>query len=209
MKRQSLYNSPFSAVSYASSYSPNTSSPYSSGFNSPSSTPVKSALAKQFISPGASGKCACLKGSLPFPSSFLSEIHAQILYVCMEPRIRRTPQFISVFVGSLHHAVFKLFRKGIFLYTHLLAWGTFTMFSLDTHLPKITGYILTARPKLLLRLLWSPRAHKKLLELTLCSTFRHYLVVAVKFSPLQHYLFTESFDMWCIHQYSCDMNNVI
>ncbi|XP_065593133.1 SLAIN motif-containing protein 2 isoform X2 [Cyrtonyx montezumae] len=55
MKRQSLYNSPFSAVNYASSYSPNTSSPYSSGFNSPSSTPVKSALVKQFISPGTSG----------------------------------------------------------------------------------------------------------------------------------------------------------
>ncbi|NXP10577.1 SLAI2 protein, partial [Thinocorus orbignyianus] len=55
LKRQSLYSSPFSAVSYASSYSPNTSSPYSSGFNSPSSTPVKSALAKQFIPPGTSG----------------------------------------------------------------------------------------------------------------------------------------------------------
>ncbi|NWS66023.1 SLAI2 protein, partial [Crotophaga sulcirostris] len=55
LKRQSLYSSPFGAVSYASSYSPNTSSPYSSGFNSPSSTPVKSALAKQFIPPGSSG----------------------------------------------------------------------------------------------------------------------------------------------------------
>ncbi|KAM3672557.1 SLAIN motif-containing protein 2 isoform 2-T2 [Ammospiza maritima maritima] len=52
LKRQSLYSSPFSAVSYASSYSPNTGSPYSSGFNSPSSTPVKSALVKP---PGTSG----------------------------------------------------------------------------------------------------------------------------------------------------------
>ncbi|XP_057222752.1 SLAIN motif-containing protein 2 isoform X2 [Malurus melanocephalus] len=55
LKRQSLYSSPFSAVSYASSYSPNTGSPYSSGFNSPSSTPVKSALVKQLIPPGTSG----------------------------------------------------------------------------------------------------------------------------------------------------------
>ncbi|KFV55237.1 SLAIN motif-containing protein 2, partial [Gavia stellata] len=55
LKRQSLYSSPFSAVGYASSYSPNTSSPYSSGFNSPSSTPVKSALVKQLIPPGTSG----------------------------------------------------------------------------------------------------------------------------------------------------------
>ncbi|NWS08393.1 SLAI2 protein, partial [Motacilla alba] len=55
LKRQSLYSSPFSAVSYASSYSPNTGSPYSSGFNSPSSTPVKSALGKQLIPPGTSG----------------------------------------------------------------------------------------------------------------------------------------------------------
>uniref|UniRef100_A0A8C6Z1J9 SLAIN motif family member 2 n=1 Tax=Nothoprocta perdicaria TaxID=30464 RepID=A0A8C6Z1J9_NOTPE len=57
LKRQSLYSNPFSAVSYAGSYSPNTSSPYSSGFNSPSSTPVKSVLVKQFIPPGTSGKC--------------------------------------------------------------------------------------------------------------------------------------------------------
>ncbi|XP_063257965.1 SLAIN motif-containing protein 2 isoform X2 [Prinia subflava] len=55
LKRQSLYSSPFSAVSYMSSYSPNTGSPYSSGFNSPSSTPVKSALVKQLIPPGTSG----------------------------------------------------------------------------------------------------------------------------------------------------------
>ncbi|NXN43539.1 SLAI2 protein, partial [Rhinoptilus africanus] len=55
LKRQSLYSSPFSAVSYTSSYSPNTSSPYSSGFNSPSSTPVKSALVKQLIPLGTSG----------------------------------------------------------------------------------------------------------------------------------------------------------
>ncbi|NXA46601.1 SLAI2 protein, partial [Nothocercus julius] len=55
LKRQSLYSNPFGAVSYASSYSPNTSSPYSSGFNSPSSTPVKSALVKQLIPPGTSG----------------------------------------------------------------------------------------------------------------------------------------------------------
>ncbi|XP_039920020.1 SLAIN motif-containing protein 2 isoform X1 [Hirundo rustica] len=55
LKRQNLYSSPFSAVSYASSYSPNTGSPYSSGFNSPSSTPVKSALVKQLIPPGTSG----------------------------------------------------------------------------------------------------------------------------------------------------------
>ncbi|KFV11360.1 SLAIN motif-containing protein 2, partial [Pterocles gutturalis] len=55
LKRQSLYSSPFSAVGYTSSYSPNTSSPYSSGFNSPSSTPVKSALVKQLIPPGTSG----------------------------------------------------------------------------------------------------------------------------------------------------------
>ncbi|XP_071412628.1 SLAIN motif-containing protein 2 isoform X2 [Pithys albifrons albifrons] len=55
LKRQSLYSSPFSAVSYTSSYSPNTGSPYSSGFNSPSSTPVKSALVKQLIPPGTSG----------------------------------------------------------------------------------------------------------------------------------------------------------
>ncbi|NXE32134.1 SLAI2 protein, partial [Ptilorrhoa leucosticta] len=55
LKRQSLYSSPFSAVSYASSYSPNAGSPYSSGFNSPSSTPVKSALVKQLIPPGTSG----------------------------------------------------------------------------------------------------------------------------------------------------------
>ncbi|NXU58569.1 SLAI2 protein, partial [Turnix velox] len=55
LKRQSLYSSPFGAVSYASSYSPNTSSPYSSGFNSPSSTPVKSALVKQLIPSGTSG----------------------------------------------------------------------------------------------------------------------------------------------------------
>uniref|UniRef100_A0A8C0VHZ7 SLAIN motif family member 2 n=2 Tax=Cyanistes caeruleus TaxID=156563 RepID=A0A8C0VHZ7_CYACU len=55
LKRQSLYSSPFSAVSYASSYSPNTGSPYSSGFNSPSSTPVKSALVKQLIPSGTSG----------------------------------------------------------------------------------------------------------------------------------------------------------
>ncbi|XP_067154186.1 SLAIN motif-containing protein 2 isoform X3 [Apteryx mantelli] len=55
LKRQSLYGNPFSVVSYASSYSPNTSSPYSSGFNSPSSTPVKSALVKQLIPPGTSG----------------------------------------------------------------------------------------------------------------------------------------------------------
>ncbi|NXB34756.1 SLAI2 protein, partial [Eulacestoma nigropectus] len=55
LKRQSLYSSPFSAVSYASSCSPNTGSPYSSGFNSPSSTPVKSALVKQLIPPGTSG----------------------------------------------------------------------------------------------------------------------------------------------------------
>ncbi|XP_075608327.1 SLAIN motif-containing protein 2 isoform X2 [Balearica regulorum gibbericeps] len=55
LKRQNLYSSPFSAVSYAGSYSPNTSSPYSSGFNSPSSTPVKSAFVKQLIPPGTSG----------------------------------------------------------------------------------------------------------------------------------------------------------
>ncbi|NWQ67549.1 SLAI2 protein, partial [Neopipo cinnamomea] len=56
LKRQSLYSSPFSAVSYASSYSPNTGSPYSSGFNSPSSTPVKSALEKQLLPPGTSDR---------------------------------------------------------------------------------------------------------------------------------------------------------
>lgn len=138
------------------------------------------------------------------PSSFLSEIHAQILHIFMEPRIR-TLQLISAFLCKK----FASLGKAFFLYTHLLAWDTSKRFSVDTHVPKITGYILTARPKLLLQLLWSPRSHKKLLELTLCDTFRHYLLVAMKSLQLQYYLFTETFSMWCIHQYSWDVNNVM
>uniref|UniRef100_A0A8D0HHY5 SLAIN motif family member 2 n=1 Tax=Sphenodon punctatus TaxID=8508 RepID=A0A8D0HHY5_SPHPU len=55
LKRQSLYNNPFSAVSYTGTFSPNAGSPYSSGFNSPSSTPGKPPLVKQLVLPGNSG----------------------------------------------------------------------------------------------------------------------------------------------------------